>query len=68
MAMYYVDQNAVPSGEHEVHAHDCSFLPAERNRLYLGDHDSCESAMQEAKTHYRQVNGCYYCTIACHKR
>ena len=67
MTMYYVDQNARPTGEHEVHTHDCRYLPDEQNRLYLGDHESCESAVQEAKTHYSKVDGCYNCAIACHE-
>lgn len=40
---YYVNKNAQPNGDHEVHTSSCSFLPAEANRLYLGDFQTCSS-------------------------
>lgn len=66
MARYYVNMNAQANGDHEVHVSSCSFLPEEKNRIYLGDFDTCSPAVREAKKHYRQSNGCYYCSNACH--
>lgn len=66
MARYYVNKNAQSNGDHEVHKQGCSFMPAEENRIYLGDHTSCQPAVREAKKHYSQANGCYYCSNACH--
>lgn len=66
MANYYVNKNAQLNGDHEVHTTGCSFLPNTDNRIYLGDFTSCRSAVQEAKKHYSQVNGCYYCSRECH--
>lgn len=66
MARYYVNKNAQSNGDHEVHVTWCSFLPEEQNRLYLGDFASCQPAVKEARRHYTQVNGCYYCSEACH--
>lgn len=66
MASYYVNKNAQDNGDHEVHKSDCSYLPDAQNRLYLGDFASCSSAVTEAKKHYAQVNGCYYCANPCH--
>jgi len=49
MALYYVNKNAQPTGEHEVHKDDCSFLPDSENRIYLGYFDNCKDAVNEAK-------------------
>lgn len=66
MAKYYVNKNAQNNGDHEVHRLGCSYMPSEANRLYLGDFSNCRDAVREAKNHYRQVNGCYYCSNECH--
>lgn len=66
MAKYYVNKNAQSNGDHEVHTTGCSFLPNPENRIDLGDHSGCASAVQKAKQHYHQVNGCYYCSNSCH--
>lgn len=68
MAAYYVNKNAQSSGEHEVHTKGCSYLPNVENRKYLGDFSSCKPAVTEAKKHYSNVDGCYYCCNACHTR
>jgi len=66
MANYYVNKNAQSNGDHEVHKQSCSFMPDSENRIYLGDHATCGPAVREAKKHYTQVNGCYFCSKACH--
>lgn len=66
LAMYYVNKQAQSNGDHEVHKSDCSYLPSEENRLYLGSFDNCHDAVREAKKHYTQVNGCYWCSKECH--
>jgi len=66
MARYYVNKNAQANGDHEVHTTGCSFMPAQENRIYLGDFTSCAPAVVEAQRYYRQVNGCYYCCNSCH--
>jgi hypothetical protein len=63
---YYVNKNAQDNGDHEVHTKDCSWLPNENNRLYLGDFSSCSAAVNAAKKYYTQVNGCYHCSLLCH--
>lgn len=65
-ARYYVNTNAQNNGDHEVHRTGCSFLPSVANREYLGEFSNCAAAVQEARRYYRQVNGCYYCSRACH--
>ncbi len=67
MATYYVNKNAQANGDHEVHKVDaCPTPAAEVNRLYLGEHSSCSTAVAEAKKHYSQSNGCANCVPACH--
>lgn len=66
MPYYYVNKKAQTNGDHEVHQSDCSYLPDESNRYYLGSFIDCVDAVKEAKKHYPQSNGCYYCSKKCH--
>ena len=66
MAAYYVNKNAQSNGDHEVHKSGCSWMPKVENRIYLGDFAGCHSAVQAARSHYSQVNGCAHCSPACH--
>lgn len=67
MPHYYVNQNEQANGDHEVHEGDCYWLPAAENRIYLGWFASCTDAVKTAKqNYYRQSNGCYHCSWACH--
>ena len=65
---YYVNKNAQPTGEHEVHAEDCPYMPHIQNRQYLGCFDNCKEALKKAKDYYNNVDGCYYCASLCHTR
>lgn len=64
MAKYYVNDNAQSNGDHEVHRDDCKYLPA--HRTFLGEFSSCKPAVEEAKRHHKQVNGCKTCSDECH--
>lgn len=66
MARYYVNKNAQANGDHEVHRQGCSYMPGESSRIYLGEFDSCHPAVRAARQHYRQVDGCFYCSKECH--
>lgn len=66
MASYYVNKNAQPNGDHEVHRDGCAWMPAPGNRQYLGDFSSCAPAVAAAKKFYQQSNGCAHCSPACH--
>lgn len=64
---YYVNTEAQEdSGDHEVHKQGCDWMPAEKNRKYLGEFTSCEGAVEEAKKTYPTANGCIHCSEACH--
>ncbi len=66
MAMYYVNKQAQDNGDHEVHESGCTFMPAKENQKYLGSFPNCHDAVREAKKHYSQSNGCYFCSRECH--
>ena len=66
MTAYYVNTNAQQNGDHEVHKSGCAFLPVASHTRYLGDFGNCYAAVQEARKHYPQSNGCYYCSPECH--
>ena len=69
MAAYYV--NTVPqyNGDHEVHTLGCPHPANLENRLQLGDHPNCQSAVRAAKLYYPMTaDGCYWCSNSCHKR
>ena len=68
MEFYYVNKNAQPNGDYEVHTLNCSYLPSFENRLFLGMFSNCSEAVQAAKKTYPQADGCYYCCKACHTR
>ncbi len=65
---YYVNKQAQPNGDHEVHEQTCSWLPSAANRLYLGEYPSCFAAVSEAKRYYTRVNGCKHCSKPCHSQ
>lgn len=64
MADYWVNNNAQANGDHEVHESGCSYMPGDRK--YLGNFSNCRDAVAAAKRTYRQSNGCYWCSRACH--
>lgn len=66
MALYYVNKNQQANGDHEVHTSTCTWFPKSENRIDLGSFETCRPAITEAKKHFTQVNGCYYCANACH--
>ena len=68
MSSYYVNRNAQPTGEHEVHKSGCTHMPEPENKLYLGEFTNCKDAVKKAKDYYNNVDGCYYCCNECHTR
>lgn len=66
MALYYVNKNVQLNGDHEVHKFGCTYMPTDSNRIALGNFENCHDAVREAKKHYTQVNGCYFCSSECH--
>ena len=65
MARYYVNANE-NEDDHEVHIEDCTHGADEVNRIDLGEHSSCETAVDLAKTHFPNADGCAHCSGDCH--
>lgn len=68
MPNYYVNTDAQSTGEHEVHQIDCNHGPAADKRRSIGWYSSCSSAIEQAKKLYMKVDGCYFCSNACHNQ
>lgn len=67
MPYYYVNKNAQPSGEHEIHTTSCNHGPSlESSKQSLGFHSDCKEAKKAAKSYYSNVDGCYFCSNDCH--
>ena len=49
MFYFYLNKNAQPSGEHEIHKDKCSYLPHPFNREYLGYLSNFSQAKEVAK-------------------
>lgn len=65
---YYVNKNAQPTGEHEIHKSTCVWLPDAENRTYLGEFDNSYDAKEAAKKYYNNVDGCKNCCPEIHTR
>ncbi|WP_088186144.1 hypothetical protein [Desulfosporosinus sp. FKA] len=63
---FYVNKKSQTNGDHEVHRSTCSWLPDAENRLYLGDFNTSQEAVNEASKYNVQVNGCSYCCPETH--
>ena len=68
MTDYYLSKNARESGDHEVHAGGCCFLPSPEYRIYLGQFTDCQQAVAAARNHRHRVDGCCHCATDCHRR
>lgn len=66
MAYYYVNNQAQPNGDHEVHVHGCYWLAIAKDTKFLGDFSSCGPAVAEAKKTWPRSNGCAHCSPTCH--
>lgn len=67
MEYYYVNNNAQPNGDHEVHKEICKVLPT--SRTYLGFFSNCYEAVAEANKKFPgKADGCAWCCPDCHKR
>jgi len=68
MNQYFLNKNAQSNGQHEVHTASCTYVPSLENRIDLGYHSNCHSAITKAKSMYPywNIDGCYFCSLACH--
>lgn len=68
MPQFLVNRQAQPNGDHEVHTLPCPYPPAPENRIDLGRHTTCHEAVAAVKRAFPgyRINGCYFCSNACH--
>lgn len=70
MHRFIVNKNAQSNGDHEVHnaTTGCSYLPQPDSQIDLGEHVNCHGAVAHAKRQWPslRINGCYFCSTACH--
>ncbi|MET3879992.1 hypothetical protein [Chitinophaga sp. OAE865] len=64
--LYYANNNEQPNGDHEVHVSTCYYFAGMHNRIYLGEFETCQEAIREAKKHHQKANGCLTCCSTCH--
>ena len=67
MPIYYVNRNAQPTGDHEVHKDGCYRMPELQSRIYLGYFLNANDAVREARKYFNKVDGCYYCSQEAHR-
>jgi hypothetical protein len=65
MPSYYVNKNAQPNGDHEVHVEGCVRLPEPGKRQYLGEFTNCRPAVEVGRGYFHQLNGCAHCCPDC---
>lgn len=65
---YYVNKNAQPTGEHEVHKEGCAWMPEPQNLLRLGYFLGAKEAVRAARYYFDNVDGCYYCCNVAHTK
>ncbi len=72
MIRYVLNRNPQSTGEHEVHKDDgtCPTPPQYQNKIDLGYHSNCFSAVEKARALYSgaAIDGCKYCSPLCHTR
>ena len=70
MAIYYLNQNQQDNGDYEVHIINCLHGALPQNQIQLGWFTGCSGAVAEARRRFPDIasliNGCYYCSNACH--
>ena len=66
MARYFVSAKTNGNGTHEVHAAKCGHPATNGYRIHLGDFKDCRDAVEAAKEHYVDSEGCRLCCRACY--
>lgn len=69
MPTYIYNSSQTDGKYHEIHLTTCNHLPKISNRVILGWHVDCKSAIREAerRTGCNDFDGCYYCSRNCHR-
>ena len=63
MASYFLDDKPNQKGVRMVRSAFCPHLPDYYSRIFLGDFDRIEDAVQKAEEFHARTNGCAGCKI-----
>lgn len=66
MEHYFVTMNQHAGDEHEVHKDGCPYMPANEQRLYLGEFVDGLAALEEARKYYPKAIACRWCCPECY--
>ena len=59
MSHYFVNNAALPDGNHEVHSLGCAGMPVDKR--YLGNFQDSAEAMMEARKDFWNASACTHC-------
>jgi hypothetical protein len=62
MAHYFVNNDAAPSGFHEVHLVGCARIPVDKR--YLGNFQNLSEAVMEARKDFWLSSSCERCAVS----
>jgi hypothetical protein len=60
-SLYFVSTKPRTNDFHQVHKEDCPFLPEKEKRIFLGQFDSENEALNEGKSYFRKSEFCRFC-------
>lgn len=64
---YYLNTNADSNGNNEVHKESCEWMPAPKNRCFIGFFNNGIEAVNYAKSiGWSNADGCFFCANEAH--
>ena len=63
---FFVSKKPTNRNQYMVHKSVCEYLPVSSLRISLGEHYSCESAIDASREIFENSNGCFHCALLCH--
>jgi hypothetical protein len=64
---YYINVQAQPNGDLEVHTERCSYLKGIHKKKELGQFPQGTEAVRKAQKSFPLANGCYFCCREGHR-
>ena len=69
MEVYWLNTNTNRQGHRKVHTNGCWKRPNRGNKTYLGEHATCDTAVEWARELQDiPVSGCFHCSLKCYTR
>lgn len=64
MKKYFLSRKSSIQGYYPVHKEDCPFMPEPAGRIYLGEFENSQQAVETASILNLKSDGCYFCSAA----